>query len=337
MSRRRRQRSIKSLVGNWRGEQVARETLQDRLSAVPDDVLFAFLRERGHEPANRGHAVLLVVRQYPREAEQLLTQGASASVLLAGKDTVSDTVEDTVSATAPDGPAASPQSPGGVVPSTGEAGPSSPAALENEDAVADTVSHTRGTTVSDTVDDTVLDTASDTGSATVPATVADTVDPHATGATEDQINPAKAAGRGQGPAAEVVADTVSDTESNAVSDTVAETVADTVFATASAAVLETVEDTVLDTGSATASDTAGDTVSDTVADTARGDAFAAPDGTLDAAAVRRAAVAGEPPARRTGPRRSAAPSDPGGMPEEQGPRQIVLPGEIGRASCRERV
>lgn len=236
MSPRRRRSGIKSLVGSWRGQQMARESLQDRLASLPYEVLEQFLRERGYEPANRGHAVILMVRHFQTEAEEMVARYGSGGSSLKKVDTVSDTAEATAADTLVSGVSDSVSGLAGRVSPTGAATADDAA----EDAATDTATDTTIETTEYTVAETPLDTTTDTGVDTGSRSLQEGAEPE---------------NSDRGAALDTAADTAANTVADTGGDTVATTVADTAAAT------------VVNTGSDTARDTPSDTVAETVADT----------------------------------------------------------------------
>lgn len=328
MSPRRRRSGIKSLVGSWRGQQIARETLQDRLASLPYEVLEEFLRQRGFEPANRGHAVILMVRQFQSEAEELVSRYRGGVSFLNKEDTVSDavadTTSDTVSTTAPAEEGARSQrnrhattdaAEGIGVDTNRDTRTDTPGDTGIEtvhdaagDAAADTVlsppeskiksGSTRASTVSDTAPDTELDTVpdtvSDTASGTVVSPVSDAVVDAAAATVSDAVS-------------STAVDTVADTGSTRVSITASNTGSGPAGGTAEAAAADTPTDTSKDTG-----DTATNTLTDTPIDTsgqtaAAGEAVLVQDG-------------------RGGEKDPARPEDLRVRPPVTTPSRIVLPG-----------
>ena len=284
MSSRRRRSGIKSLVGSWRGQQVARENLQDRLASLPYEVLETFLREHGYEPANRGHAIILMVRHFQREAEALVARLARSDSSLRERDTVSATVEDTaVDTSEPVVPKGHASGSGEALPHTAtrdgdtdvDAGSQSRVDTVVDtafDAVADTTDDTAGTTVGETVSarerrlqgESVqhLEAGSDAPDGTPNDTVSDTVKTTAydTSLDTDGTTALTAAG-----------DRASTTATNSAENTVDNTVAPTVEQTDADPVLDESSDTPMDTphdGHTGSRTTVSETPSDTVSDAA---------------------------------------------------------------------
>ncbi|HEY8341943.1 MAG TPA: hypothetical protein VIK75_02905, partial [Calditerricola sp.] len=151
--------------GNWREEQVARESLQDRLASLPYEVLEEFLRQRGYEPTNRGHALILMARHFQTEAEELIAKHSSGASFLSKRDTVSDTAATAVAETVSDTETTTALNTG-----------SNTASETAADTISDTVYDTNSNTVSDATSATVVKHASDTVSDTTIDTSSDTAD-----------------------------------------------------------------------------------------------------------------------------------------------------------------